>query len=64
MMTSIRTTAACLAASICEIGQFPQVTVPVMDVIDDAVIYGTDEEYRAAMVAKWGENWENLDELV
>ena len=60
-MTSIRTTAACLAASICEIARFPKVTVPVMAVIDDAVINGTDREYRAAMVAKYGPNWENLD---
>ena len=31
-----------------------------MDVIDDAVINGAPQEYRAAMVAKYGPNWEMM----
>lgn len=57
---SIRTFDACAKRSTYEILNVEKIKVPVMDVIDDAVINGTDREYRDAMVAKYGTNWENM----
>lgn len=56
---SVRTTAACFKASARELRLYPVLT-PIIDVLPMSVLTGPRADYEAAMVAKYGDDWENL----